>query len=138
MNNKSKSVATQLYEFMQSVPFGDEIAMDYYGGINEAYETDYKRVRRAQQDVAVMIDKLSPIKDAELLEALPRAFSGRLSYNGGQFEYTAGQFYNIEVPQAVLAVLEEVSKNRPTNKVCASCGYPLDGYGRCTNPNDND
>lgn len=103
---------------MQSVPFGDEIAKDYYGGFVSSYEQDRKVVRDAQKEISNLLGQLSPITDEELLEALPRAYSGRLEYvpavfdTDHRFEYTAGQFYNIEVPQAVQAVLEEIKRNR--------------------------
>lgn len=93
--------------------FGDEIAMNYYGGINEAYETDYKRVKSAQQHCMQLCDELQNVSDDEIRNALPRAFSGRLEcHNRDQFHYTPGQFYNIEVPQAVEAVLEYIKRNR--------------------------
>lgn len=107
-----------MYEFMQSVPFGDEIRKDYYGDFVSSYEQDRKTVRKAQMEVSNLLGQLSPVTDEELLKALPSAFSGRLEYRPAPFgtddtfEYTAGQFYNIEVPQAVQAVLEEVKRNR--------------------------
>lgn len=100
---------------MLSVPFGDEIAMDYYGGLNKYYETDLKKVKGARQHCEQLIDELKHVKDEEILKSLPRVFSGRLSFINGSFEYTAGQFYNIEVPQSVEAVLEEIKRNRASN-----------------------
>lgn len=111
-----------MYDFMLSVPFGDKVAMDYYGGINEAYETDLKKVQRSRQDVSVLLGEISPVSDEELILALAYAFSGRLSFEEGYgFEYTAGQFYNIEVPQAVCEVLETVKRNRKHQSESGMC-----------------
>ena len=107
MNNK-----IQLIKFLNSVDFGIEIANDFYGGVNKFYLTDKKRFDIFKNDAINTIQQLGKITDGEIIEACERAFCGRLEYRGSHFEYTAGQFYDIEIPQAILAVAEYIRDNR--------------------------
>lgn len=100
-----QSVKKKLINFLNSVDFGEDVFNDFYGEGNRAgYMEDLKKFNKNKTDAANLLAELGRITDEEIAEACARAFSGRLSFDGKTFEYCAGQFYNIEVPQAVLAV----------------------------------
>ena len=107
MDYKSK-----LIRFVNSINFGIKIANDFYGGVNEAYLIDYERFSHFKNDAVNTLQELGKIEKEELENACKNAFCGRLEMKGDDFVYTAGQFWNIEVPQAVLAVAEYIKNNR--------------------------
>jgi len=100
-----KSTKTKLINFLNAEDFGEEVFNDYYGEGNRAgYMIDLKKFNETKTDAANLLSELGKISDEEIKEACERAFCGRLEFDGNNFHYTAGQFYNIEIPQAVLAV----------------------------------
>ena len=98
-------------KFINSVDFGIEIANDYYGGINSYYMQDLKQFQDAKNEAVNLLQIYGTITEAEIKEACENSFSGRLSYEDGQFEYTAGQFYDLEIPDAVLSVTKYLNNN---------------------------
>ena len=124
-----KTISDNLLEFINSVDFSVEnVANDYYNGNNEYYQTDLKQFNVAKKEALNIMAQLGDIGEDELLEACKSSYGGRLDYVGGQFKYTAGQFYDLEVPMAVCAVLDKIQRNRcvhVTNfltKKCDKCG----------------
>ncbi|MCK9371310.1 hypothetical protein M0R04_15460, partial [Candidatus Dojkabacteria bacterium] len=98
--------------FLNSVKFGLTIANDYYGGKTLAYKTDKNRVNAHNRYIKDIMARLPDITESELIEAFASAFSGRLSLVNDNIEYTAGQFYNIEVPQAMAWALHYIQHKR--------------------------
>lgn len=112
-----KSTKTKLINFLNSHNFGADIFAEYYGESNRAgYMEDLKRFNEAKTDAASLLSELGKITDEETKEACRRAFMGRLSFDGDNFKYCAGQFYDIEVPQAVLAVAWYIESARDQAK----------------------
>lgn len=107
-----KSNKAELIKFLNSVDFGLDVANDFYGGVNKFYMQDLKKFKTAQNEAVNLLQTLGRISDDELVEACKYAFSGRLEWNGSKFTYTPGQFYNIELPQAGLAVAEYIKSHR--------------------------
>lgn len=62
---------------------------------------DWKRVKAALAEAAAL-----GVDDALVLAESKSAYSGRLSWTGTEWEYTAGQYYNVEYRQAVAVLLE--------------------------------
>jgi hypothetical protein len=107
-----KSIKAELIKFLNSVDFGLEIARDYYGGDNEFYRKDQTEWKKARNEAVNTLQELGKITDSEIIEACKNAYSGRLEYNGNSFKYIAGQFYDNEIPFAVLKVAEYIKANR--------------------------
>jgi len=112
MTKTIKTIKTTLIKFLNSIDFGQMVANDYYGGINQHYMADLKQFNKNKNEAVNILQELGKITDDEIKDACKNAFSGRLEYNGDKFKYIAGQFYNIEVPQAVLAVAEYIKRQR--------------------------
>lgn len=98
--------------FLNSVKFGMTIANDYYGGKTLAYKTDKNRVNAFNRYIKDIMTRLPDITEGEFQEAIENTFSHRLEYNNGVIEYIAGQFYNIEVPQAMGYALHYIQHKR--------------------------
>lgn len=112
-----KSIKTKLINFLNSVDFGQEVFNDYYGESNrKGYMEDLKKFNDARNDAANLLSQLGKITDDEIKEACSRAFMGRLSFDGENFSYCAGQFYDLEIPQAVLAVAWYIQSARDQAK----------------------
>ena len=106
---------TEIKELLDSVDFGKEVFNDYYGEDNQkGYAVDKKRFNQARRQCINLLERLESISEAEMIDACKKAFSGRLEWNGKgrKMTYTAGQFYDIEVPQAISAVLEYIIDNK--------------------------
>ena len=94
----------EIKEFLNSVDFGNEIFKDYYGTGNEAgYKQDLKRFTDAKKEAMSLLAQLGTITESEMAEACKRAFMGRVKWHGTgrTITYTAGQFYDLEIPQAM-------------------------------------
>ena len=105
------NINNKLRKFLEAHKFGEDLA-DNYGGVNEYFKTDQKRFNDAKIESLQLLKDLKYIYKREIVEACNRAFSGRLEYKNNCFHYTAGQFYDLEVPQAIRAVLEYVRDHR--------------------------
>ena len=105
------NINNKLKKFLDAHTFGEDLA-DNYGGVNEYFKTDQKRFNDAKKNSFDLLMDLGPISKKEMKEASSRAFSGRLEYKNNCFHYKAGQFYELEVPQAVRAVLEFIRDHR--------------------------
>lgn len=105
MNDKIKN-------FLNSVKFGLVIANDYYGGKTLAYKTDKNKVNAFNRYIKDIMARLPDITEEEFTEAIENTFAHRLEYKNGQIEYVAGQFYNIEVPQAIAWALHYIQHKR--------------------------
>jgi hypothetical protein len=109
---KVKTVNKELEQFLRVHNFGKKVFNDYYGqqGL-EGYKADLKRFTEAKNNAKKLLKDLPNITEAEIVKACKDSFCGRLEYDG-QFHYTAGQFYDIEVPQAVQSVLINIKVSR--------------------------
>lgn len=103
----------KLKQLLLSVSFGDEIARDYYAGYTVGYIEDLKKFSRAKEKSLELMNTIGHVTPELLDEACKNAFSGRIEIvKDDKAYYTAGQFYDIEVPQAVLAVLEYIKAHQ--------------------------
>jgi hypothetical protein len=83
-----------------------------YGAI-APYRSDSRRAQRQLRDVRHAISEaiLANATDADVLQAAPRAFSGRLSVDEtGRVDYTTGQYFPTEYRAACAAVLETAAR----------------------------
>jgi hypothetical protein len=103
---------TKLIKFLNSVDFGIKIANDYYGGVNQYYIKDSNEWHKALNEAANTIQEIGTITEKEIIDACHNAFAGRLNWDGKRFSYTAGQFYDQEIPFAVLSVAKYIKANR--------------------------
>lgn len=103
----------KLIELLNSVSFTDDETIANYGGNNQYYKADLKRFNEAKQNAITLFDKLDDIEDEEIIEACACTWSGRMSWVDDHFEYTAGQFYTLELPQAIEAIAETLLALRP-------------------------
>ena len=106
------TINNKLKKFLDSHKFGERIKRDYYGGNNSGFAQDKMRFDSAKKMSIKLLALLGQITKEEMTEASQRAFMGRLEYKNKNFSYCPGQFYDLEVPQAVQAVLEYVKNNR--------------------------
>ena len=95
----------KLKDLLFSCTFTSKDIVENYGGVNEYYREDKKVHDKARRQAREILARYTPT-EAELLEASKRAFSGRLQWVNDRWEYTAGQFYDLELPQAIHAVLD--------------------------------
>lgn len=103
----------QIQEYIKSCKFNKKIFLDYYGESNRSGFMHDKRTHDyARSRCKNILERLGEVRESEIIEACKHAFSGRLTWNGAKFEYTAGQFGNLEMPQAMEAVLELIENNR--------------------------
>ena len=102
----------ELKKLLDSADFGKQVFADMYGeGYEDAYRKDKQKHDTAKAEAQRLLSLLRPSNE-ELYQASQDAFSGRLSWLADRWEYTAGQFYDLELPQAIRAVLEEVRRKR--------------------------
>ena len=99
-------------DFLKSVSFGKDVANDCYGGVNSFYKQDKNRVNAFNRYIKDILPRLPDITEQELEEAFKNTFSARLELKGNYIKYTAGQFYNIEVPQAMAWALDYIQRQR--------------------------
>lgn len=73
-----------------------------YRGESRAVSNDWKEYKRA-----LSVASTEQVTDADVIEAAPRAFSGRLEWNAGKsrWDYTTGQYFPTEYRKAAKAVL---------------------------------
>lgn len=104
----------EIKKFLNSVDFGEEIKRDYYGDYTEGYNHDKLVFNQAKLECKKLLLTLGKISEQEMVDACKRAFMGRVEWNGQDkaITYTAGQFYDLEVPQAMQSVLEYIKNNR--------------------------
>jgi len=100
----------ELLKLLNSVKFDDEILMDYYAGDDMYYLKDKQVFDKAKAGAKELLKSVK-ITKAEMKEACKTVFSGRLEYDGVKFKYIAGQFYDLELPQAIYAVLSSIVYN---------------------------
>lgn len=96
----------EIIELLDSVSFTDSETIFNYGGYNEYYLADLNIFIKNKGEALDKLQGILKIDNTKLVKALTSAYGGRLSYNKGSFDYTAGQFYTLELPQAVNAVLD--------------------------------
>lgn len=83
-----------------------------YGAIGP-YRSDSRRAQRQLRDVRQALHSaiLANATDADVAQAAPRAFSGRLSVDEtGRVDYCTGQYFPTEFRAACAAVLETAAR----------------------------
>lgn len=94
----------------------------YYQGVS-AYKAEARSInadwRRFKDALAVA--GAEGVTEADVIAEAPRAYSGRLSWAGGHWEYCTGQYFPTEYRQAACAVLDaairRVRQSRPPQKL---------------------
>jgi hypothetical protein len=73
----------------------------------KAYRAELRSVIKDGQQARALLRyvELSTISGDDLAAAFPRAFAGRLSWNGERLDYCTGQYFPTEYRRAVCAVL---------------------------------
>ena len=76
-----------------------------------AYDRERRKIGRDWDRVKQAIKQLYWVNgtDADILAAMPSAYSGRLAWINGKVEYCTGQYWPTEYRQAVAAVIEEAA-----------------------------
>jgi len=76
-------------------------------GTWESYRAEAGHISRQWGDLVnlVRIADYYRLTDAEVIEASRWAYSGRLTWNGSEFEYVTGQYFPTEFRSAAIAVL---------------------------------
>ena len=77
-----------------------------YGDVT-SYRAEIRSIARDLRDARALLRavRLSGITGQALAEAFPRAFAGRLSWDGKALDYCTGQYWPTEYRRAVCAVL---------------------------------
>ncbi len=104
------------------------------------YRSDVRMITRQRAD-ALQLLRAVELRDSiaaeNILEALPRAFMGRLEWKAGKLEYCAGQYWCTEYRAAACAVLARVlwawvrdtSMPKPSGKTKRPMTFgDIDGY----------
>ena len=98
--------------FLYGCIFGKKIQKYYYMDNVQGFAHDKRTHDTAKSQCKNAIKRLGNISLDEFITASKQAWSGRIEWTGNGIEYTAGQFYNIEAPQAMAAVLQRIEDNR--------------------------
>lgn len=82
-------------------------ARDLDGMLN--YRRECRQIARDWQEFNRVLREanLDGVKDVDVINAAPRAFSGRLSWNQDHWDYCTGQYYCTEYRRAAIAVLDQ-------------------------------
>lgn len=72
---------------------------------------DWRRFKRALIDAGAV-----GVTDADVIAAAPDAFSGRLKWVAGGWEYCTGQYFQTEYRKAAAAVLEYAARTIRRNR----------------------
>lgn len=77
-----------------------------YGDVR-SYRSEMHAIARDRADAIELLAYVgrSSITAEQILDAMPRAYSGRLSWDGRALTYTTGQYFPTEYRKAVCAVL---------------------------------
>ena len=103
----------QFEKFINSFDFGQDVKTDFYGTDNESgYLHDKAVFNKARKEAFDLLASIGKIKKNEWQNALLHAWCGRVGYENKHFTYIPGQFYELELPQAALAVLEYIRNRR--------------------------
>jgi len=76
-----------------------------YGGKNEYYNTDNKRIIDAKKRIKEIMKNMPT--DEKIKEAMTIIWGGRLSIENNKLNYTAGQYYPLELAECIADVLEK-------------------------------
>ncbi len=95
----------KLIKLLNSVSFTDEETIANYGGDNEYYQHDLKVFNDNKRACINNLKQIKRIDEKRFVEVCKNTWQGRLEYKGNHFEYTAGQYYTLELPQAIGAVV---------------------------------
>lgn len=91
----------KLIKLLDSVSFTDEETIADYGGKNEHYKHDLKVFNDNKKACINNLKQIKRIDTKRFIDTCKNTWQGRLSFNGKDFEYTAGQFYTLELPQTI-------------------------------------
>jgi hypothetical protein len=84
-----------------------------------AYASDARQISKAWRafKAALVIARCEGVVDADVINEAPRAFSGRLQWENGHWDYCTGQYFNTEYRTAARVLLEQairaVRRRRP-------------------------
>jgi len=97
----------EIIRLLNSVSFTDEETISNYGGDNSYYQHDLKVFNDNMHACRHNLETIKRFSIVEFRKACNDTWGGRLNFVGNSYhlEYTAGQFYTLELPQAVGAVL---------------------------------
>jgi len=95
----------EILKLLNSVSFTDNEIIANYGGINEYYKHDLKVFNDNKRACINNLKIIKRINKNKFIDTCKNTWSGRLEYKDNHFEYTAGQFYTLELPQAIGAVV---------------------------------
>jgi len=100
-----KTMKKELIKLLNSVSFTDDETIANYGGDNSYYRHDLKVFNDNKKACLHNLKQIKRINKDKLIKTCKEVWGGRLSFDGKRFEYTAGQFYTLELPQAIGAVV---------------------------------
>ena len=99
-----ESILSALSKFIESGPGLD--SRDY--GDYASYRSEQRSITRDLQDARYLLRQVEWHDfsvTSDILKNAFAAFSGRLSWNGRELDYTTGQYYPVEYRKAACAVL---------------------------------
>ncbi len=95
----------KIIKLLNSVSFTDEETIANYGGNNSYYKHDLKVFNDNKRACLNNLKQIKRINTKKFIETCKNTWGGRLEYKGSHFEYSAGQYYTLELPQAIGAVV---------------------------------
>lgn len=101
---------SQIIKALKKMHFTGEELIANYGGNNIYYRQDKAKHDQAKRQALNILDRIKRIDQDKIAEIAKHTFMGRLEFNQNGYEYTAGQFYQLELPQAFAEVLSEYER----------------------------
>ena len=104
----------EILRLLDSVSFTDDETIANYGGNNSYYQHDLKVFNDNKSACLHNLDTIKRFSIVKFRKACNETWGGRLNFVGNSYrlEYTAGQFYTLELPQAIGAVLLTYIENQ--------------------------
>lgn len=95
----------EIIKLLNSVSFSDEETISNYGGNNSYYQYDLKVFNDNKKACLNNLKQIKRINKAKFIDTCKNTWQGRLEYKKNHLEYTAGQYYTLELPQAINSVV---------------------------------
>jgi len=98
----------EIQKLLDTCIFSTTENISNYGGVNEYYKADKKVHDEAVRNCKSLLNKIKSFKLVPFRQACKDSWAGRLGFIGNTYhlEYIAGQYYDLELPQAIRAVLK--------------------------------
>lgn len=90
-----------------------------YGGCASAYRSDSRQAQKAWREFYDLVwhYNIERLSNDDLQQAGKQAFSGRLEWNGKEWDYCTGQYFPTEYRWAAVAVLKAALFNKGFLKI---------------------